>query len=108
MFCWRWAMGNSTTIGLLISATTLAIDTTALLFSLFHLNKFLSENATHPKKVITHRCQNNHLILTPLVSFIIMTSIPSDIKLPPSDVKQTIDKTVGYVIKMENLLKNDY
>lgn len=51
----------------LSSATTLAIDTTALLFSLFHLNKFLSENATHPKKkkVITHRCQNNHLILTP-------------------------------------------
>ena len=71
----------------------------------------MSENATH-QKVITHRCQNNHLILTPLVSFIIMTSIPSDIKLPPSDVKQTIDKTVGYVIKNgksfeERLLKNN-
>lgn len=41
-----------------------------------------------------------------------MTSIPSDIKLPPSDVKQTIDKTVGYVIKNgksfeERLLKNN-
>ncbi|RCK59301.1 hypothetical protein Cantr_07045 [Candida viswanathii] len=41
-----------------------------------------------------------------------MNSLPSHIKLPPRDIKQTIDKTVGYVIKNgksfeERLLNNN-
>lgn len=88
--------------------------TTTHYISELHLNKLLSKNATPPAKnkiIITHRWQNNQVILTPN-SFIIMTSIPSDIKLPPSDIKQTIDKTVGYVLKNgksfeERLLTNN-
>ncbi|EMG48272.1 hypothetical protein SBY92_003162 [Candida maltosa Xu316] len=41
-----------------------------------------------------------------------MTTVPSDIKIPPEDIKQTIDKTAGYVIKNgksfeERLLANN-
>lgn len=41
-----------------------------------------------------------------------MSSLPSDVKLPPTDIKQTIEKTVAYVIKNgksfeERLLNNN-
>ena len=49
----------------LSSATTLAIDTTALLFHSSISTNFCQKTQHTQKKVITHRCQNNHLILTP-------------------------------------------